>query len=407
LRVLSLAAASPMHDPARVSRYVSTFREALPGVPFLGLITEPTRAEADVLVVLVATGGTEHIVLGTAKLSGVRYVLLVYHDSDNSLPAVLEVAPALKDLCEVGLVPLSSVGAEARPLLRASEALSRIRGGSVLVIGKPSPWLVYSSGAEERVTSRLGVKLEFLELSALYEELRKVGYTEVSEECSELASRASEVLVDEDSLLKACKLSVAMRRLASELGAVAVSVRCFDIIKDLGVSGCVALSRLLDRGVVAGCEADVPSTVTMLILSALSGKPSWVANVVNVGSSSVELAHCTIATSLTSRYSLVTHFESGLPVAVAGVLEEGVEVTLAKYDPKRDLLKASRGTVRSGRPTHPYRCRTQVAVEVPPGFARSLLEDPLGAHLVLGMGNLLDELRYLATLASMRTEIFR
>jgi len=407
LRVLALAAASPMHDPLRVSSYVRAFRGALPDVPFLGLITEPTGVEADVLVVLVATGGTEHVVLGTARLSGVRYVLLVYHDSDNSLPATLEVAPALRSFCGVGLAPLTALRGRVEPLIKASRALSRIRGRAVLVLGKPSPWLVYSSGAEERVASRLGVELRFLELSALYEELQKVDELEVVKECSEVTSRASEISVDRDSLLKACKLSVAMRRLASRLGVDTVSVRCFDLIKDLGVSGCLALSRLLDSGIVAGCEADVPSTVTMLILSTLSGRPTWVANVVDVGSSWVELAHCTIATSLASRYSLVTHFESGLPVAVAGVVEEGAEVTLAKYDPRRDLLRASRGTVRSGKPAHPHRCRTQVTVEVPQTFARSLLEDPVGAHLVVGVGDLLEELSYLATLAGMGAELFR
>jgi len=407
LRVLALAAASPMHDPVRVSTYVNAFRSSLLGVPFIGLITEPTRVEAEILVVLVATGGTEHIVLDTARLSGARYVLLAYHDSDNSLPAALEVAPALRELCGVGLVHLNSAGSRVGPLVRASEALSKIRGGLVLVVGKPSPWLVYSSGVEGEVESKLGVELRFLELDALYEELQRVGDAEAAEECSELVSRASRVSVGGEELLRACRLSVAMRRLAARLGAIAVSVRCFDLLKDLGVSGCLALSRLLDRGVVAGCEADIPSTATMLILSTLSGRPSWVANVVGVGSSSVELAHCTVATSLTSSYSLVTHFESGLPVSVAGTLEEGVEVTLAKYDPRRNLLRASRGTVRSGRPTHPYRCRTQVVVEVPPGFARSLLEDPLGAHLVVGLGNLLEELEYLAALASLRVELFR
>jgi len=407
LRVSALAAASPMHDPQRVSNYVEAFKGSLAGVPFLGLVTEPTRVDAEVLVVLVATGGVEHVVLGTARLSGARYVLLVYHDSDNSLPAALEVAPALREFCGVGLAHIGTAGSRVGQLVRATRALSRIRGAVVLVLGGPSPWLVYSSGAEGRVTERLGVVLRFLELSALYGELEGVGEGEAVGECSEVVPRASGVSVDMGGLLRACRLSVALRRLASRLGAAAVSVRCFDLLKDLGVSGCLALSRLLDTGVVAGCEADVPSTVTMLILSTLSGRPSWLANVVGVGSSSVELAHCTVATSLTSSYSLVTHFESGLPVAVAGVLGEGAEVTLARYDPRRDLLRASRGVVRSGRSTHPYRCRTQAVVEVPPGFARSLLDDPLGAHLVVGFGDLTGELEYLAALAGLRTELFR
>jgi hypothetical protein len=63
----------------------------------------------------------EHVVLGTARLSGARYVLLVYHDSDNSLPAALEVAPALREFCGVGLAHIGTAGSRVGQLVRAAQ----------------------------------------------------------------------------------------------------------------------------------------------------------------------------------------------------------------------------------------------------------------------------------------------
>ena len=50
----------------------------------------------------------------------------------------------------------------------------------------------------------------------------------------------------------------------SERHLDACVVRCFDLVTDLRTTGCLALSWLLDQGVVAGCEGDIPATLTMV-----------------------------------------------------------------------------------------------------------------------------------------------
>ncbi|MEM2763719.1 MAG: hypothetical protein QXH74_05640, partial [Sulfolobales archaeon] len=299
--VVAAVVASPLHEPSRLSKYVSDFLSKTQGVTFSGVITEPVCLSATSAIILVATGGTEHVLLETTKMSKFSYVLLVYHDLENSLPAVLEALPVLRGMTQVDVVKLDYLSELMAPVVTASKALSRVRGSKLLVIGGPSPWLIYSSGVEGVIRSKLGVELEFVELEELVAEYGKtnVGEALKSEEFSQLLAHS---FINERSLLDSYRLYLAIDRLVRVRRAQAVSVRCFDLIKETGVTGCLALSKLLDKGIVAGCEADLPTTATMMILRELSGSTPWMANVVEVKEGLVELAHCTIATSVTNGY---------------------------------------------------------------------------------------------------------
>ncbi|MCX5907224.1 MAG: hypothetical protein NTY64_08555 [Deltaproteobacteria bacterium] len=74
-----------------------------------------------------------------------------------------------------------------------------------------------------------------------------------------------------------------------------MAVRCWPEFFDKnGHAPCGALSRLNDMGLIAGCEADVNATATMLALSKLSGGVSFVVDVVSAdaGENTWTLWHC-------------------------------------------------------------------------------------------------------------------
>jgi len=62
----------------------------------------------------------------------------------------------------------------------------------------------------------------------------------------------------------------------------ALTVRCFDLVSQLGTSGCLALAELNDAGVTAGCEGDLPSTVAMVWTRMLLDETPWMANPVQL-----------------------------------------------------------------------------------------------------------------------------
>jgi L-fucose isomerase-like protein len=68
-------------------------------------------------------------------------------------------------------------------------------------------------------------------------------------------------------------MSVALEELVEEYRLDAVDLKCqYELSQDYGCTACVALSMLADRGVVAGCEGDIPTTTTQAMLSALTGE---------------------------------------------------------------------------------------------------------------------------------------
>jgi L-fucose isomerase-like protein len=191
----------------------------------------------------------------------------------------------------------------------------------------------------------------------------------------------------------AARVTAGLRAVVRRHRLGACSVRCFDLVTDLSTTGCLALSALLDEGVVAGCEGDLPATLTMLWMQALSGQPSFMANPQDLDPAdrTLWLAHCTVARSLLEGYTLRSHFESGLGVGIQGDLPPG-EATLARIggEDLREVFLSDGQILASG--SSERRCRTQVKVRLREDL-EPLLERPLGNHHVLLRGHWAEDLR--------------
>ena len=79
--------------------------------------------------------------------------------------------------------------------------------------------------------------------------------------------------VPDEKIDMLCRLGVAIDELVEENQLDCLALRCWDEIeKQLGISPCVLLSELNDRGVVAACELDVGNAVAMVALAAATEK---------------------------------------------------------------------------------------------------------------------------------------
>mmetsp|Transcript_8517 Transcript_8517/g.16426 ORF Transcript_8517/g.16426 Transcript_8517/m.16426 type:complete len:171 (+) Transcript_8517:1-513(+) len=146
-----------------------------------------------------------------------------------------------------------------------------------------------------------------------------------------------------------------------------------------------------DRGIVAGCEGDVHTTITMLLARAfVPQQASFMANPVEIDikTGRVLLCHCTVPRTLCVSYTLDSHFESGLSVSLAGNVKVPLDgrVTIARIDATRNLVFAAEGTIDSAYPKQTNQCRTQVMVMLEKSDATTMLENPLGNHHVLIAG---------------------
>lgn len=383
-----LTVASPLHDSATVDRVTAGIRASLDEAD--GARTAAPEEHPEIpLAVLVATGGTEAAVIElVARRQAVvpdEPVLLLAHPLHNSLPAALEAMARLHADGRRGRIVQVEAGVIGSLVDAVHDvaALRRLRATRLGLVGEPSDWLVASVPDAARLRARWGIELVPIDIGASIEAQRRAEPAAVQSVTVRFAGRG----MPDDDLAAAAALHPALTATITEADVDAITVRCFDYLTELSTSGCVALAVLNDTGTVAGCEGDVASAVAMLWVRALLDRPSWMANPARIDEDANQLllAHCTVAPSLVEEVELHTHFESGLGIGLRGRFAPGWVTLLRLGGPALERCWLAEGEI-VGSGTADDVCRTQVTVRLDHTPVGSLLEAPLGNHLVMVPG---------------------
>lgn len=390
LRILPLA--SGFHSSQQVQETIQRTSQRLRE---RGILHEIVVSDPNLL--FIVTGGTEHLAL--QAMEGRRGpVLLLAHPDQNSLPASLEVLSCVQQQGGKGRIVLlneSEAGFEnLRNLAWDLEVWERLKARRLGRIGAPSDWLVGSMPDPVVAREAWGSEIVDVPLEALRSAMDEADSEEAQALDQDFRNGACEVREpSEGDLAMAAKVAVGLRRVIRQYRLDACTVRCFDLVIDLRTTGCLALSTLLDDGVVAGCEGDLPAALTMLWMQEFSGRPSFMANPQDLDpdSNTLWLAHCTIARRMLKRYALRSHFESSMGVGIQGELEPG-DYTLARIGGRdlRDLFVSDATLLANGHSE--TRCRTQVQLRLSEDVGR-LLARPQGNHHVMVPGHWAEALR--------------
>jgi L-fucose isomerase-like protein len=130
---------------------------------------------------------------------------------------------------------------------------------------------------DELALQRHGITVETFDLSDLFSRMDKLdgGSGKVTAKAERLRSYARWDGVPESAFQTLTRMSVAIDDLVEEHSLDAVAIRCWvEMQEQLGVSPCVLLSEMNDRGLVAACELDIGNAVMMKALSLASDGPA-------------------------------------------------------------------------------------------------------------------------------------
>jgi L-fucose isomerase-like protein len=357
------------------------------------------------LFIFVMSGGTENKILNLwQKSKEQNYRLPFYllaHPGNNSLPAALETVARLKQEGGKGKIIYlaedlgKSSYDELDSAIKHLTVFHNLNKAKIGLIGDPSDWLIASSPSSEIVKQTWGPEVIKIEMEELKQAIDEIKDAEIEENYISFTQRASETKEPTKKELKqVVKVYEAIKHLVQKYSLSAVSVRCFDLVVDMKTTGCYALSKLNDDGIIAGCEGDLVSTIGMMWANLMTDQSIWMANParINEQTNSIWLAHCTTPISLVQSYKLRSHFESGLGVGIQGEFSKG-KVTLLRLGGKNlDEIWISNGEIlETGNEEN--LCRTQVNVKLH-GSAKpeDLLTNPLGNHLLLMRGTYTKEL---------------
>ena len=249
------------------------------------------------------------------------------------------------------------------------------------VIGRPSDWLISSGVDYAAAREHLGAELVDIPIEELVAEARKQTPTQLKPLNSPKYGRK----IDAEDWQGAIAIYDALKAMVARYRLDGLTLRCFDLLTALHNTGCLALARLNAEGITATCEGDIPAMLSMAVARALTGRSSFQVNLSRIEGDRLLFAHCTVPLDIVRDYCYDTHFESGIGVAIHGVLPEG-PVTLFKISP--DFRRVFRRQARLVENTYGDNlCRTQVVVEAP-GAAAYFLQEPIGNHHIIVPGKL-------------------
>lgn len=372
-----------------------------------------TYGSADLSLIYVCTGGTENQFLqlfGQLQKQASHPFYLLTSGESNSLAASMEILSYLHIHHLKGKIlhgTCSYVSKRIAGLASVEAGRKQLKGMRIGIIGNPSDWLISSNVDYAAIEERLGVKFVHVDIhevnisqaakdnsqSTPCSANNVCDSTSKETELEEYRKKVSPLCSgDEAGVLRsldgALQLYYALKDVVNRYDLQAFTIRCFDLLSTYHNTGCLALARLNEEGIVAGCEGDVPTLLSMIVSKVLTGVSGFQANPaqINVESGEVLFAHCTIPFNMVERYELDTHFESSIGVGIRGYMEEGF-VTVFKLSPSLDHCFIAEGQLMcSGNAEN--LCRTQQHIRLNrPVDAQYFLKEPIGNHHVIIPGH--------------------
>ena len=219
-----------------------------------------------------------------------------------------------------------------------------------------------------------------------------------------------------DDIRNASRVYFTMKQLITEEKARAITINCLGgfPLDQYGYQ-CLGFSKLNDQGIVAACEADMDSALTMLIFGYAFGVPGFISDpVFDTSTNTVIHAHCVSATKMDGPngprcpYDIRNHLERYKGAALRVKYRVGQPITCAKLINLETMLISTGKII--GSPDVDRACRSKMATRV--ANARKMLDNWGGGvveggmvehlHRVLFYGDHLQNIKNLGVLMGLK-----
>jgi L-fucose isomerase-like protein len=157
---------------------------------------------------------------------------------------------------------------------RLCRVVRGLRGMSVGAIGARTT-AFKTVRIDELALQRHGITMETFDLSEVFAHMEDIedGNDKLRAKLQRLRDYADWQEVPDEAMNRLARVGVALDDITEEAGLDAIAVRCWiEMQEQMGISPCVLLSEINDRGKIAACEVDVGNAVAMYALSEASGE---------------------------------------------------------------------------------------------------------------------------------------
>ncbi|NQS92509.1 MAG: hypothetical protein HQ574_08885 [Chloroflexi bacterium] len=181
--------------------------------------------------------------------------------------------------------------------VQALRALANLPGKKIALIGGVAPSFDNLIIDYQKPKDRLGIEVVEFELEQVLQIARALDKSQLDQTLKEISSSAKSIQGgDSAALEKTARTYLAIQTLAKEQQLEAVALSCWPQFQaDYGLAVCSVMGHLNSQGLIASCEGDLTSAISMLALRYLTnGEIVTLMDLVTIDPSdeSVLLWHC-------------------------------------------------------------------------------------------------------------------
>jgi len=261
----------------------------------------------------------------------------------------------------------------------------------------------------EEIKERLGVDVIPVTVEEVIKAHRAADPKAAEADADAWIRKAKKVLEPtRDEIIKSSRMYLAMKKILAERGAQAITIDCLGGIP-IDVLGypCMGFTRLNDEGLVGACEADMESTLTMLLFGHAFGVPGFITDpLFDTSKNAVIHAHCVSPTKMDgpageqAPYLIRNHRDDNRGASLEVEMRVGQVITCAKLI-NLDTVLISKGKIIEITDFDDRGCRTQITTEV--SDAQKMLDNwSNGLHRVVFYGDRLRAIQRLAYLMGLK-----
>ncbi len=176
----------------------------------------------------------------------------------------------------------------------AASAYSRLKRSRIGLVGYASMSMYSGTFDHLLLRSMIGPEVEQIDSYTVINIAEKSTKEQKSDTIKDIKNK-SEICNDvtNEQLEKSAGIYVALEKLSKEKYFDAINVKCqYEFSKEYGMVACVPLSLIAEKGYIASCEGDILNTVSMMILSYLSGDIVTYGDAINHSDNVLKLSTC-------------------------------------------------------------------------------------------------------------------
>lgn len=288
-----------------------------------------------------------------------------------------------------------------------ADCLAKLRECTILSVG--GGWGATAQAIQQLFGTKV-VRLEFQDLNQCYQ---KVDPAQARQWADRWIREAEKVIEpSRETIEKSATMYLAMKDLLAKHHARAITINCLGGFYGghLAAYPCLGYCQMnSDGSFVGACEADLTSTLTMLILTNLVGRPGYISDpVIDTSKNQIIYAHCVAPFKVfgpagpSNPFHIRNHSEDRKGASIRSLMPLGYMTTTIEFHPNRKEVIFHQGKSVENV-DEDKACRTKLAVEVKGDIDKLLREwDQWGWHRVTAYGDLREPVFAMAKALGMK-----